>query len=403
MLDKAGRRLRSTLTGQEFPFDWIPEFTEDGESLEVYIPGIEQARPRPGRYLFERFADFLPFVPMNPTLSLGEGNTPLLHANARLQEFTGITTLLLKDETQNPTWSFKDRGSLPCIWMAQEMGEQLTATISTGNMGHSIAAYAGRAGLRSLVFVPHFAPEQKVQSILMQGAEVIQVEAPDYAAMKSEILRLAEMHQIRIVSGNGPIRVEGYKLTAFEMYEQWDGQVPDFIVVPTSACGHVRGIWKGWNELKLAGLVDHLPRMVVVQAEHNSPLVTPMRSGSTKVVPFADFHTVAEAITSGNPAGGNEILYKAREHSWLGETASEEEILEAQRILAQNGHFVEPSSATSLHAVKKLRARGEISADSIVVIMLTGGGLKDMDALPHHALSPTRLQLPEIENFLCRH
>ena len=134
------RKLVSTITGHEYPFERLEEFADNGEALEVALTGIKAARPRSGVHLWERFAEFLPFEAMHSSASLGEGNTPLVEAGGRLKAFTGIDNLLLKNETQNPTWSFKDRGSLACIFMAQEMGEKTTATISTGNMGHSIAA-----------------------------------------------------------------------------------------------------------------------------------------------------------------------------------------------------------------------------------------------------------------------
>jgi threonine synthase len=142
------RKLVSTITGREYPFERLEEFADNGEALEVELAGIERARPRPGRHLWVRFAEFLPFKTMDASASLGEGNTPLVEAGKRLTAFSGLARLLLKNETQNPTWSFKDRGSLACIFMAQEMGERTTATISTGNMGHSIAAYGARRASR---------------------------------------------------------------------------------------------------------------------------------------------------------------------------------------------------------------------------------------------------------------
>jgi threonine synthase len=385
-LPLAARHLVSTLTGLSYPFERLEEFAENGESLEVALAGIERARPRPAARIWERFADFLPFKTMDPAVSLGEGNTPLLNAGSALKAFTGLNRLLLKNETQNPTWSFKDRGSLACIFMAREMGEQTTATISTGNMGHSIAAYGARAGIRSLVFVPEFAPEAKLRPMALHGATVIRVQAPDYSLMKKTVLGLAKEFKLRIVSGNGPIRVEGYKLTAFEMHEQMQGDVPDYIAVPTSACGHIRGLFKGYRELLAAGLITHLPRMIVVQAANNSPIVIALKRGLKHVVPFADFRTVAEAITTGNPMGGDEIIAKAHQHGWLAEDATETEILGSQRLLAQAGFFVEPATATSLYAVRKLRAAGKIAADASVVLMLTGAGLKDLDALRLHQL-----------------
>jgi threonine synthase len=381
------RRLISTISGLEYPFERLEEFAENGEALEVAIEGIELAGPLPGAHIWERFAPFLPFKAMAPAASLGEGNTPLMDAAGCLKTSTGIDRLLLKNETQNPTWSFKDRGSLACIFMAQELGEKTTATVSTGNMGHSISAYGAKAGIRTLVFVPDFAPREKLAPMTLHGATVIKVHAPDYALMKKAVLELAKEFNLRIVSGNGPIRAEGYKLTAFEMWEQMRGEGPDFIAVPTSACGHVRGLFKGYRELLAAGLIRRLPRMVVVQAANNSPIVSAIKRGLKHVVPFSNFHTVAEAITTGNPMGGDEIIQKAGQHGWLAEDATEAEILEAQRLFAQAGYFVEPATATTLPAVRKLRAAGRIAADASVVLMLTGAGLKDTAALSHQPFS----------------
>jgi threonine synthase len=248
-------------------------------------------------------------------------------------------------------------------------------------MGHSIAAYGARSGIKPLVFVPEFAPREKLVAMTLHGATVVRVHAPDYAAMKQAVLGLAKELKLRIVSGNGPIRAEGYKLTAFELFEQLQGEPPDYIAVPTSACGHIRGLFKGFRELLAAGLIRRLPRMIVVQAANNSPIVSAIKQGAQHVIPFSNFHTVAEAITTGNPMGGDEIIAKAYAHGWLAEDAAEAEILEAQRVFAEAGWFVEPATATVLCAVRKLRAVDRIGADHSVVLMLTGAGLKDLDAL----------------------
>jgi threonine synthase len=374
-------KLQSTSGREEFPFDFIEELTPGGESLEVFIPGINAAKIKPGRYLWERFADFLPFTSVDPALSLGEGDTPLLEAGNLLTSYTGIDNLLLKNETVNPTWSFKDRGSLSCIWMAKAMKEKVTATISTGNMGNSLSAYGARAGLNVIVFVPEFTPVEKILAMKIHGATVLKVSAPDYSLMKNTVLGLAKEFSIRIVSGNGPVRVEGYKLTAFEMFEQLNREVPDFIAVPTSACGHIRGIFKGYKELYEAGLIRLLPKMIVVQAANNSPIVSAIKQGKNHIIPFTNFKTIAEAITSGNPAGGDEIVHKAHRYGWLAEDVTEEEIIESQQMFARAGFFVEPATATSLQAVKKLHAQGKIASNQTVVLMLTGSGLKDMDIL----------------------
>jgi threonine synthase len=366
------RQLISTLSNQSYPFERLEEFADNGESLEVKLEG--RPAPQEGATIWERFRAFLPFEAVDFSLSLREGNTPLLRSNA-LAKFLGLDSILVKNETMNPTWSFKDRGSLPCIWMAKEQGEQFVATISTGNMGASMAAYAARAGLKALIFIPPHCPEEKIRAMAIHGATIFKVDAPDFGQMKKKVLSLAGSMNLRIVSGNGPIRVEGYKFCAFELFEQMG--VPDFIAVPTSACGHIRGLFKGFRELKEVGLIQKLPRMIIVQAANCSPLVTAVKRGEMKPVPFSNVHTIASAITTGNPAGGDEILHKAKEYGWLAEDVTEEEILIGQSTLAKAGFFVEPSSATALMAVKKLCAAGKIKRHESVVLMLTGSGLKD--------------------------
>lgn len=375
------RKLISTISKKEYPFESLNEFSDNGESLEVYVPKIEEAKIRDGKYLWERFRDFLPFQFFDSNCSLGEGNTPLIPAGRKLQEVTGLKNLWIKNEAQNPTGSFKDRGSLTTIFMAKEMRERFTATVSTGNMGHSISAYGARAGIKVIVFLPEFVPQEKLLSMAVHGAIIVKVKAEDYSAMKKRVLELTNKYNLRIVTGNNPIRVEGYKLEAFEMFEQMEGNVPDYIAVPTSACGHIRGIFKGYRELFQAGLTKKLPKMVVVQAKNNSPIVKAIKMGYDHIIPFKNFHTIAEAITSGDPPGGDEIIHKAKNFGWLAEDVEEKEIVEAQKILAKSGFFVEPSSATVLHAVKKLRDAGKIKDEEMVVLVLTGSGLKQFEAL----------------------
>jgi threonine synthase len=393
-------KLVSTLSGDEYPFERIEEFSDNGESLEVKVPGIVRAKIRKGKYLWERYADFLPFSNIDESVSLGEGNTALIKAGRKLIDFTGLENLYLKNETQNPTLSFKDRGSLACIAMSKEMNESVTATISTGNMGNSIAAYGAKSGINVIVFVPHFCPKEKIMAMGIHGAVVMKITAPDYSEMKKHILSLAGNLNLRIVSGNGPVRTEGYKMISFEMFEQMGGEVPDYIAVPTSACGHIRGVFKGYKELRQAGITGSIPKMIVVQAKNNSPIVSAIKKGRKHVIPFSDFHTVAEAITSGNPMGGDEIIDKAYKYGWPAEDVTEDEIIGAQKILAESGYFVEPASATSLYAVKKLKESGKIDAKASVVIILTGSGFKDSGVFKYHKADVRKMNSNGVERAL---
>jgi threonine synthase len=312
----------------------------------------------------------------------------------------GIEQLYFKNETQNPTWSFKDRGSFSTIMMAKAYNEQMTATISTGNMGHSIAAFGAKAGIETIIFVPEYTPEEKINAMTIHEATVVKVIADDYSEMKKEILSTAQALDIRMVSGNNPIRVEGYKSVAFELYEQFGQGLPDYIAVPVSACGHIRGIFKGFRELKAAGFIDQLPKMIVVQAKNNAPIVKALEENKKEIMPFSQFHTIAEAITSGNPYGGNEIIDKALRYDWLYASVAEDDILAGQKLLAQEGYFVEPATATLIHGVKQLASDQKIQSTDRVVLMLTGSGLKDMDVFEHHHLKTKTIELKDVKTYL---
>ncbi len=374
------RKLISTITKKEVDFNSLEEYSQDGESLEVYYKLNKKPKIKKGNYIWQRFADFLPFEEMSSDLSLGEGNTPLLF-DKNLAKYTGIDNLLIKNETQNPTSSFKDRGSLTISFLAKEKKEKILSTISTGNMGHSTAAYAAKANLKCIVFVPYFCPNEKLIPMVIHGAKIIKIKTNDYSNLKIKLLKITKSLGIRLTSGNNPFRVEGYKLTAFELFEQLRGKVPDYIAVPVSACGHIRGIFKGFLELYEAKLINKLPKMIVVQAKNNSPIVSAIKKNLNHLIPFKKFHTIAEAITSGNPPGGNEIVIKAKKYQWLAQDVSEKNIYKSKFILAKAGYFVEFASATCLQALKDLRTQGKIKKKDIVIMILTGSGLKDINYL----------------------
>ena len=394
--------LKSTLSKNEYPINRLKEWSENKEPLEVEIRDIERANINKGKYIWERFIDFLPFKNINSNYSLGEGNTSVVKGGEKLKKYCDLNNIFLKNESQNPTWSFKDRGSLACVWMAKAMNEEITATISTGNMGNSIAAYGAKANLNTIVFLPEFTPDEKIAAIGIHGAQIYKVKAPDYSQMKKKILNYASDLGIRVVSGNGPIRVEGYKLTAFEIYEQFSGDIPDYIAVPTSACGHVRGLFKGFKELQKAGYINKLPKMIVVQAKNNSPIVKAIKSNKNEIVEEKNFDTIAEAITSGSPYGGKEIIEKSYKYNWLAENVSENEIIESQKLLARDGLFVEPSSATTLNAVKKLRSKNLLQKDDDVMLILTGSGLKDFDVIKKYNFAINQVNINNIEEWFTK-
>mgnify|MGYP006421782147 CR=1 FL=1 len=392
--------LKSVFTDQKYNINRLTEYGLDKEPLEVIINEIKYAKVKKEKNILKRYENFLPFKKISLNDSLGEGNTPIIKANNFLKNKIGHKNIYLKNETQNPTWSFKDRGSLMCCLLAKEMNETKIGTISTGNMGHSMAAYGAHLGLDTYVFVPDYAPEEKIKSMGIHGAKIYKISAPSYVKMKEKVLSLADKLNLRIISGNHPIRVEGYKLIAFEIYERFKDDLPDYIAVPTSACGHIRGIFKGFKELKKAGYIEKLPKMIVVQAKNNAPIVKALQKNLTDIIPFEDVKTLAKAITTGKPYGGKEIIVKAKKYNWLFSSVEEEDILKGQKWLAHNGLFVEPSSATSIMAIKNLVEKNLIKKDDKVLSVLTGSGLKDTYILNKQAINKKCIKYINIEKIL---
>jgi threonine synthase len=349
-----------------------------------------------------RFSSFFPLENFDMRLSLGEGDTPCFEATSELRSYMGLNHLYLKNETVNPTWSFKDRGSFLCIQMSRLFGEKASATISTGNMGHSMAAYGKRARLQTFIFLPVGTPGEKILPMRIHGANVVVLSGNDFSNIKKHVRAVSENIGLRTISGNGPLRVEGYKSLAFELYEQTNGQLPDYVVLPVSATGLARGVFKGFRELLMTGLINTLPRLVIVQPENNAPLARPLKQGLNKVIPVSHVKTIATALTTGDPPGGDAFLRMALKNGWLAETASEQEILEGISLLADQGLYAEASSATVIPALKKLVRNRQIPTEARVTVIITGSGLKNTLSWPTQPISslPVEELEPYLEKFL---
>ena len=392
--------LRSIDGQEEFPLESLAEYSSHGVPLECIIPGIGGKKIRQGKTVWERFAAFFPLEPLDMALSLGEGDTPYLKASPSMQRFTGLSRLFFKNETVNPTWSFKDRGSFFCVQLSVLLGEKRCATISTGNMGHSMAAYGKRAGLETLIFIPRGTPSQKILPMLLHQGRVITLKGENFSELKTKVLTLSRDCGLRTVTGNGPHRIEGYKSLSFELTEQSGGDLPDYIALPVSATGHARGVYKGFKELFHSGIISRIPRLILVQAARNAPLALPLKRGEDRVLPFSDFTTAASALITGNPPGGDAFLRLALDNRWLGETVTEEEIIRGVSLLASEGIYAEASSATVVCALKKLVKRGALDASSTVAAIITGSGLKNDPGIFSGLLLPPEMDPVELEPFL---
>jgi threonine synthase len=331
-----------------------------------------------------RFRELLPFVPSGaPIVSLSEGRTPLVEV-ARTGDWAGGVRLAIKHQGNNPTGSFKDLGMTACITQAAAVGSRVTACASTGNTSASMAAYAARAGMRAVVFVPFGKiSAAKMAQSLEFGAVVIEIG--DNFDQAFRMLRaLAEEMGLYLVNSLNPFRLEGQKTIVLEMLEQRDWCVPDYIVVPGGNLGNVSAIGKGLAELREAGIIDKLPRLVVVQAQGANPFYQMLASGASEVVPIKEPRTEASAIRIGHPVNWRKALRALRLTQGLCESVTDAQIFAAKAALAQDGVGCEPASAASIAGVRKLVQAHTIEPGADVVAILTGHQLKDPEIFLRH-------------------
>jgi threonine synthase len=331
-----------------------------------------------------RFRELIPIVePGTRIVSLSEGSTPLV-GTRRAGWWAGPVHLTIKHQGNNPTGSFKDLGMTACITRAASRNVAMVACASTGNTSSSMAAYAGRAGMKALLFVPYRQiSAAKLAQALDFGALVVEVGDTFDEAFK--LLReIAPELGLYLVNSVNPFRIEGQKTIVAELMEQRAWRPPDYIVVPGGNLGNASAIGKGLRELKEMGFIEKVPRVVVIQAEGANPFYKTLARGSHELIPVDDPHTEATAIRIGRPANWKKAR---RVLEWTGgfcESVRDEEIFEAKTVLAADGVGCEPASAATVAGVRKLFRAGKIERHADVVAIMTGNQLKDTDYVMRH-------------------
>ena len=307
-------------------------------------------------------------------VTLNEGATPLIKSRR-------FASAYFKFEGANPTGSFKDRGMTVAMSSAASLNYKVVVAASTGNTAASAAAYASRAGLKSYIVLPKgkVALGKLAQSILY-GATVIEIESNFDVALNS-VMKLYKEHRIVYpLNSFNPWRLEGQKTIAFEIYEEIG--VPENVIVPVGNAGNIYAIWKGFNELYEAGVIDRVPRMIGVQAEGAAPIAKAIEKGLSTPEFVENPETVATAIRIGKPVNWKKAMKAIQQSKGLAIAISDNEILEAQKELARTeGIGAEPASAASLAGYKKLLEKGIIDEGQSTVMILTGHALKDPESM----------------------
>jgi threonine synthase len=347
----------------------------------------------------EVMLDFLPLSTVERDLSLDEGDTPLIRLKSIEKRFN-LPLLFAKNETVNPTHSFKDRGTAVAIQKAASLGIQRIGTVSTGNMAASTAAYGARAELDTFVLVKEDTPEEKLISIGIHHPLLIRVKG-DYGALFRKSLNLAPAVGIYFANSVDPFRLEGYKVTGFEIFFQLQRRSPDFLFAPVSAGGHLVGLMRAYQDLKKQGYIRKYPYFVGVQADGCSPIARSFKRGSTKVKRIRKAQTIAHAISNPDPPAGNILLHLIQTMGGEMLSVSDEKILEAQKLLAElEGLFVQPASATPLAGLLAMATKGGLKPGNNVVMVLTGSGLRAAKSISLSSLNIMNSSLAELPRIL---
>ncbi len=380
-------KLRCPKCGYEPASKVVFKCADCGSILEVHVETSRLARSdfqamRQSRdQSIWRWLDFFPVADRSAIVSLGEGGTPLIRAE-RLGQKLGISRLYLKNDTVLPTGSLKDRSNSVGISVAKEFGFKVATVMSTGNAAASVAAYSAAAGLKSVVMVPAGTAPSKIIQAYAYGAMVIVVAGNfDYEVAELYKAALQEFGWYDCLSSN-PYRV-GKKSYAYELVDQLDEEIPDWVIHPSAGGTGIDAMWKGFQEFLSLGWIAGVPKLVAAQSEAAAPIVAAIEKGLADIEPVVARATVAESIQVGNPASlGWRALAAIRQSGGTAVALSDDEILEAQFLTGSlAGVFAEPAAATSVAAARKLRNAGVIGQDEVVVCNLTGHGLKQAKAM----------------------
>ena len=381
-----------------FTCEWCFGPLEVSYDYDTIGSAISREKIAAGPASIWRYADLLP-VDRGHAVDLGAGFTPLVRAD-RLAAALGLGEVWVKNDTLNPTNSFKDRVASVALSKALEFGFKTAACASTGNLANSVAAHAARAGLRSFVFIPSNLERAKVVTTAVYGGNVIAIEG-NYDDVNRLCAELAGTYRWAFVNVNvRPFYAEGSKTLAYETAEQLGWETPDHVVVPVASGSLLTKIRKGFDELHEVGLIEQPPNVRVsgAQALGCSPVATAWSEGSDTIRPVKP-DTIAKSLAIGNPADGYFALDAVRQTEGGLAAVSDGEVVEGIRLLARTeGIFAETAGGVTVASLARLARDGVVRPDERVVVYITGHGLKTLDAVSPH-VGPTAVIPPTLDAF----
>jgi threonine synthase len=329
-----------------------------------------------------RYRELLPVDKEENIVNLGEGFTPLIKAE-RLGRSLGLNHIYIKDESFNPTGSFKARGMALAVSMAKELGLTKLAVPSAGNAASALAAYAARAGLDAYIFMPKDVPQANLIEAHVYGARVKLVDGLITDCAKRMVERKDQEGHFDVSTLKEPYRIEGKKTMGYELAEQMGWQLPDVILYPTGGGTGLIGMWKAFDEMEALGWIDsRRPRMVTVQSSGCAPIVKAFEEGRTDAGEFPNAQTIAAGLRVPRAIGDFIMLDVLRKSGGTAIAVSDEELLQAvSELAALEGLFAAPEGAACLPALKRLRDQGAVTPDDRIVLFNTASGLKYLDVM----------------------
>ncbi|HEX9677833.1 threonine synthase [Nitrososphaera sp.] len=379
------RSLKCRECGKEYE----PQFRYVCE--ECFGPlDVTYAEQKVNRHTFEtrektywRYFELLPIKDKSNIVNLHAGLTPLQYAD-KLGERLGLKNVYIKNDSVNPTFSFKDRPAGVAVSRAKETGLKAVGCASTGNLASATAAHAAKAGLPCYIFAPSDIEHAKIAQALSYGAEFVAVEGTyDDANRIASIIGDSKGYGIVNINMR-PYYVEGSKTLAYEVAEQLEWQVPDRLIIPVGSGAMLNAICKGFEELHQLGLVDSIKNLKIVAAQPHgcAPIVNAFKKGSDEVIPVEHPETIAKSLAIGDPGDGLYVLKRLKQYGGIAEEVNDGEITDGILLLSRTeGIFTEPAGGVSISVMKKLIDEGKIEKDERVVCYVTGNGLKATEAI----------------------
>jgi len=393
-MNKTFLRCRECKKEYDSTFKYICDECFGPLDVHYHFPSITKDIFASREQTYWRYFELLPIIDKSNIVSINAGMTPLVRAD-KLGKEIGLNNLYIKNDSVNPTFSFKDRPAGVAISKAKEFGLGSVGCASTGNLASATAAHATKANLPCYIFAPSDIEHAKIAQALSYGANYIAVDGT-YDDANRIAAQIGDSKGVGIVNINmRSYYVEGSKTLAYEVAEQLDWRVPDQLVVPTGSGAMLNAICKGFEELETVSLVDKVSKMHMNCAQPHgcAPIVDAFKNNSDDVVPVENPDTVAKSLAIGDPGDGRYVLKRLKQFNGIAEESNNKEILDAILLLAKTeGIFTEPAGGVSVAVLKKMVEQGQIDKNEITVCYVTGNGLKATESLMEALPKPEVMQ-----------